>query len=185
MERNRLYDMWSNMKQRCSYKKRRDYRYYGGKGVKVCDEWHEYKNFEKWALENGYKEGLSIDRIDFDGNYEPLNCRFVEPEEQQRNKSNNVNLTHNGKTQILSEWAREYNIHCRTLKSRLELGYTIEQALNKEKGRELNSPLHLYKGEEKTLTQWADLYNMSTSCLFERLKRGWSIEKALETPVKR
>lgn len=184
MKRNKLYDIWANMKQRCLYEKREDFKYYGGKGVKVCDEWLNYKNFKKWAIENEYQEGLSLDRIDFDGNYEPSNCRFISMEEQQRNKSNNVNLTYRGRTQTLTEWAREYNLHYRTLKSRLELGYTVDEALNKEDGKLLNSPLYKYKGEEKSLTQWANLYGMSKSCLYQRLKRGWGIEKALETPVK-
>ena len=177
--------MWHNMNNRCTNENRLDYKYYGGKGVEVCNEWMEFSSFKEWAINNGYEEGLSIDRIDGDGDYEPSNCRFITLDEQQRNKSNNINLTYKGKTQTLSEWSREYGIHERTLKSRLELGYTFAEALNKKPGQNQYSPMYKHKGQEKSLTQWANEYNIPKYLLFGRLKRGWSISRALETPVRK
>ena len=186
MKYKRIVNMWHNMKSRCYSAYRKDYKYYGGKGVEVCDEWiNDYFAFQNWALNNGYEDNLTIDRIDSNGNYEPSNCRFITLEEQQRNKCNNLNFTLNGKTQTLSEWGREYGINSATLKDRLNLGYPFEEAINKKDGILKTSRLYEYEGQVKTLTQWANYYGMSKNCLFERFKRGWSLERSLKTPVKR
>ena len=81
----KLYGIWSTLKQRCNNSNTINYRYYGAKGIKVCDEWkNDYMNFYNWAMANGYREGLTIDRIDSDGNYEPSNCEWVTRSENTR-----------------------------------------------------------------------------------------------------
>lgn len=84
----RLYHIWQNMKDRCYRSRNKRYKYYGGRGIKVCDEWFDYISFKLWALNNNYKENLTIDRIDVNGNYEPSNCRWITIQEQQKNKRN-------------------------------------------------------------------------------------------------
>lgn len=85
--RARLYTIWEHMKQRCDNPRNKDFKYYGGRGVKVCAEWvDDFKAFQEWALANGYRENLTIDRIEVDGNYEPQNCRWVTQSEQNKNK---------------------------------------------------------------------------------------------------
>ena len=87
-----LYFVWGSIVKRCVNKKDKSYKYYGGKGVEVCEEWkNSFLSFFKWACENGYKKGLSIDRIDSNGNYEPVNCRFVDMHFQSANKNPNKN----------------------------------------------------------------------------------------------
>lgn len=172
------------MKQRCRNENRPDYKYYGLKGIDYCEEWEKYEKFRDWALSNGYKYGLTIDRKDFTKGYYPDNCRFITLAEQQRNKSNNLNFTYMGRTKTLSEWAREYNTPFKTLKSRLELGYTFDEAINKKAGVLKTSKLYEVNGKKYTLTQLANKYEMSKNCLFGRLKRGLSLNEALTIPVK-
>lgn len=86
----KLYGVWSAMKRRCQNPHTMWYEQYGGRGIKVCDEWQEYMPFRKWAMDNGYAEGLSIDRIDVNGDYCPKNCRWVDMKTQQNNRRNNI-----------------------------------------------------------------------------------------------
>lgn len=85
-----LYSIWCGMKKRCYYQKSPNYKSYGGRGVKVCDEWkNDFKSFYNWAMSNGYRDNLTIDRINPFGNYEPSNCRWATYEEQAKNKRKN------------------------------------------------------------------------------------------------
>lgn len=107
----RLYRCWQDMKNRCYNKNRKKYARYGGRGIKVCDEWlHSFENFYNWAINNGYEEHLTLDRIDVNGNYCPENCRWATWKEQANNTSKNHKITLNGVTKNLHEWLKIYNI---------------------------------------------------------------------------
>ena len=129
MYNTKLYQTWHNMKQRCFNKNSSHYKNYGGRGIKVCDEWLEFMNFYNWAMSNEYSEGLTIDRIDVNGNYEPDNCRWVDNKTQCNNKRNNHLITYNGKTHTMMEWSRLLNIKYDVLRFRLKRGWDIEKAL--------------------------------------------------------
>ena len=105
-----LYNIWQTMIGRCENPKRPKYKDYGGRGIKVCKEWHTAKNFILWALNNGYKPGLQIDRIDNNGDYCPENCRFVTPKENSRNRRNTKQLTINGETKTVVEWCEQLGV---------------------------------------------------------------------------
>lgn len=126
----KLYKTWISMKQRCVNPKHKFYNRYGGRGITVCTEWlYDFETFRKWAIENGYKEGLSIDRINNNEGYRPDNCRWITPKEQCRNRSNNCYIQVNGETKTLAEWSEQYNLPCATVRDRLSRGWTPEEAL--------------------------------------------------------
>lgn len=88
-----IYGAWTNMRARCNRATNPFYARYGGRGIRVCSEWEGaggFQRFYKWSIENGYEKGLQIDRINNDGNYEPLNCRWVTPRVNARNKGNTM-----------------------------------------------------------------------------------------------
>ena len=128
--RTKLYSVWSAMRNRCINPRYPQFYLYGGRGIRVCSAWSRYPVFESWAIEAGYQEGLSIDRIDNDGDYSPANCRWVDSFEQGRNKRNNRFITHNGETKTLSEWARAHGLAVNVLHSRLKTGWSIKAALS-------------------------------------------------------
>ena len=124
---SRLYGIWSHMKGRCFCKTDAAFPSYGGRGISVCEEWRDsFETFQEWALANGYRDDLTIDRIDNDGNYEPSNCRWVSRKEQARNTRNN--FVYKGK--CLSEWCEEIGIDHALVLARLNrLGWPIEKAI--------------------------------------------------------
>jgi hypothetical protein len=129
--KSRIYSTWHNMKSRCYNPNTQHYNHYGGRGIIVCDEWkNSFQAFHKWAIENGYRDDLTIDRIDVNGNYEPSNCRWVDMYCQNNNTSKNRYITHNGETKTAAEWARQYGINTRLFSTRMRRGWRFERAIN-------------------------------------------------------
>lgn len=128
-QKNPLFNVWHTMRARCKYPNHISYHNYGARGITVCDEWQEFESFYEWAMANGYKKGLEIDRIDCEGNYEPSNCRFTTRLENSRNKRNTTYLTAHGERRPLVEWAEFLNVNMRTIRSRLNRGWSEEEAL--------------------------------------------------------
>ncbi len=124
-----LYGVWSNMKQRCLCPTYKDYRHYGGRGIKIHPEWLDIVKFVEWAFLSGYKQGLTLERKNNDGDYAPDNCRWATMAEQNSNTRKNRFFTMNGETLTVSQWARKFNMNMLTLVYRLNCGWSIEQAL--------------------------------------------------------
>lgn len=121
-----LHGLWRNIKDRCYNKNNSHYNIYGGRGIVVCDEWvKNAKAFIEWALDNGYKKGLTIDRINNNGIYEPTNCRFTDMKTQARNTRNNI--VFDGKT--VAEWAEILNKNPHTIYSRIDKGVSLINAI--------------------------------------------------------
>lgn len=126
----KLKGIYNSMKERCYNKNDKNYLDYGGRGIKVCQEWQDdFMNFYNWAMANGYKEGLTIDRIDNDKGYSPNNCRWATMKEQCRHRRNSHLIEYNGKIQCISAWAEEYNLKDKLLHDRLKAKWDIEKAL--------------------------------------------------------
>lgn len=104
------YTNWGHMLQRCENSHNDRYYDYGGRGISVCPAWHDSDIFGKWAIENGYTDGLQIDRIDNNGNYEPDNCRWVTPKFNMQNRRNSIFVTIGGTTKTLLDWCTELGI---------------------------------------------------------------------------
>lgn len=119
MTNTRLYTIWCNMKARCNNPKSYEYPWYGGKGVCVCDDWMAFEPFSEWALNNGYSENLTIDRIDVSKNYCPENCRWINYAQQSLNRTDNHKITAFGKTQTMKEWSDETGIKYDTIERRI------------------------------------------------------------------
>lgn len=136
--KTRLYGIWCGIRKRCDYPKDKNYEIYGGRGIKVCDEWQSYEPFRDWAMANGYSAELTIDRIDCNGDYEPNNCRWATLKEQANNKRSNHFISFNGKTLSMREWAALLGVNYGSLRSRIQRGWSVERAfatpLNANKG---------------------------------------------------
>lgn len=128
----RLYNIYRGMKARCYRKSEKRYHSYGGRGIKIYDEWlDDFMNFYNWAYANGYNDDLTIDRNDNNGNYEPNNCRWITEAEQHNNTSRNINITYNGETKTLKQWSEFTGINYHTLRKRHKMGWSVEDMLTK------------------------------------------------------
>jgi hypothetical protein len=128
--RARIYKQWVLLIDRCERPINPAYHRYGGRGIKVCERWHDFELFYNDTKELRGR-GLSLDRIDNDGDYKPDNCQFVNRHAQNRNKSDNRNIECNGETHCLTDWASMLGMSRSTLRNRLALGWSIEDALTK------------------------------------------------------
>ena len=126
----RLYKVWQGMKRRCLDPKSHAYKDYGGRGIRLCEEWvDDFEAFRAWALANGYSDRLTIERKDNDGDYTPENCKWADIIEQANNKRSNVLLTVDGRTQTLKQWADELGLNYYTLYSRYDRGWPADRIL--------------------------------------------------------
>lgn len=179
LSKSPLYQVLKGMRVRCNNKNNNAYKNYGGRGIKVCDEWlnkeNGFLNFYNWSMNNGYEKGLTIDRIDVNGNYEPSNCRWATMEEQCNNKRNNHIITINDETHTLTEWANIYRINSKLLERRIKGGFMtdnlfakpskenmIRNKLEKEQVLEIRK---LYKEKRYKQCELAKIFNISDSVI--------------------
>ena len=125
----KLYRIWDNMKSRCNNPKHKSYGEYGGRGIRVCDEWNSFVEFMAWALQNGYQEELTIDRVDNDLGYCPENCKWSTQLEQARNRRTNAVVTINGVSHTLTEWEEITGISAHTIGRRVKAGWKSADAI--------------------------------------------------------
>ena len=124
------YKVWAGMKKRCSTPSMTAYKYYGGRGISVCERWQSFSNFLEDMGEK--PDGSTIDRIDVDGNYEPLNCRWSDARTQSRNRRNAIVITAFGETKTLPEWVESSKLSYTTIYLRLKKGLNPELALTQK-----------------------------------------------------
>lgn len=201
------YKSYSGMINRCENSNAANYNLYGGRGIRVCDEWHDIEVFEQWVKNSNYEPGLSIDRIDVNGNYDPSNCQWSNPKQQANNRRNTIYITIDGITKTISEWADFSGINRSTLNNRYNAGIrgvmllhkvedtTFKKGYNRyeDKGHyedmriihgNNNVEIWEFNGEEHSIAEWGKIKGINEDTLRSRRFRGWSIEKALTTPIK-
>ncbi len=178
------YIIWQQMKERCYNVKKESHKRYGARGITVCDRWRE--SFENFLADMGPRPaGMSLDRIDNNGNYEPGNCRWADNETQYRNRRQTVWIEFNGEKLCQKDWAKRYNIDEATLAQRIARGWPLEKAFTEPKknsgGGRHKSVMLTYNGVTKCRQHWADEFGIDECTLKNRLDKGWSLEKALTT----
>ena len=174
-EKERIYKVWCCIRNRCCNPKNTSYKNYGGRGIKLCDEWLKFDNFYNWAISNGYKvdilpngkNRLTIDRIDVNGNYEPSNCRFVEFLEQQYNRRNTIYYNYKGKKYNLLELSKKLGISTSCLKIRIKRGWNENDICKKPTLK--NSKKVIYKNKEYTLSELSKFLNIAYKELYRKL----------------
>jgi hypothetical protein len=133
------YSSYKAMMERCYLKSCGNYERYGGKGVTVCEEWHDINKFAEWAESSGYAPGLTIDRIDSSKGYSPNNCRWATKKQQSNNRKNTIFYTYKGETKALTDWASIFGINRYTLYDRIEKrGWSVEKALETPAGAKMD-----------------------------------------------
>ena len=133
------YATWCDMRQRCYNPSCPGYAQYGARGISICDRWRN--DYDAFVTDMGFRPvGMSIERIDNNGNYEPSNCRWATSFEQSRNTRRTIKLTHQGQTKLMVDWATELGIHHHTVWERYNRGLPTEQTL--EKGSLVPEPQH-------------------------------------------
>lgn len=184
----RLYKAWRNMKNRCLNHNSPDFPLYGGRGIKVCDSWADsYLFFRDWALANGYSDGLTIDRVDVNGDYCPENCRWATPKQQSRNTRKNIHVEKDGFSGCLLDYCALCGLNYHTVISRLNLGWPLDEAIRTPdrtnyKKREI---MLTYHGKTMNATAWCKELGIPKTNLFRRLDKGWDAQKCFETPFRK
>ena len=173
----------------------KNYKNYGARGITVCEEWLNKEKtsipgtcinniskgflaFKVWALTNGYKEGLTIDRIDSNKGYSPENCRWVTMKEQNNHTGHNRLCTYKDKTQTLKQWCEELNLNYSKTIQRILSGWTVEKAF--ETASDPRSKMITYKNKTQPLASWCKELGLNYSTSFHRLRRGWTVEQLFE-----
>jgi len=117
------------MRNRCANPRNPVYKWYGARGITVCKQWNDFAVFDRWSIANGYKPGLTIDRIDNMRGYSPENCRWADYKTQAQNTRQTKTITYNGLTFSLSEWSRRLGLGPRTIHARIQYGYSPIEAV--------------------------------------------------------
>lgn len=184
----RLHTLWKGVKSRCYNKNNSNYKNYGGRGIKMYEEWkNNFTSFRDFMLSIGYDETLptgeqTIERIDVNGDYEPNNCKLISKKEQSYNKRTNRIVNYRGETKLITEFANDLGIDVDVVMNRINNhGYTVEEALEKpvRKAPHKNARKYEVDGESLTLSQWAEKFGITRSQLKAKIRRR-SVEEVVK-----
>lgn len=180
MTGTRIYNIWKGMRKRCYNPNSNNYHNYGGRGITICNEWSDFRNFYDWAIENGYQDDLTIERKNNNGNYEPSNCKWATMKEQANNSRNNHEITIHNESKLLHEWSEEIGITSANVLMRISKGLSDDEILKGkniikyEKSMKIN-----IKDKEYTIKEIAEITGLPTDTIWHRIRYGWTGEKLL------
>lgn len=183
MNDKRLYQCWSDIKQRCYNENNKAFHNYGARGIIMCDEWLDnFEKFKQWSLENGYNDNLTIDRINTNGNYEPSNCRWTTRKTQANNRRNNHLITIDNETHTLEEWISIKDFNKNTIMTRIMRGWKDEDLFNDLNDQELKIEIN---GVKKTLNEWSDETGIKKNVIISRKHSGKTGEDLIKQSNKK
>ena len=178
--RHKGYVSWSGIKYRCDVSTGKEYHDYGGRGISYDPKWETFEGF--WEdMGATWQEGLSIDRIDVNGNYCKENCRWATPVEQANNKRNSNYVTLNGECKTVADWCRELGLNHKQIRARILRGWSAIDALKEPRGARRNNTIVTYKGATQRLEDLCKDLQLNKRRVAQRLRQGWPIERAIET----
>lgn len=184
-QNRRIYKIWHHMVDRCRNPKVEKFHCYGGRGIKVCEEWKtSFPSFLAWARTSGYESHLTIERKDVNGNYEPSNCCWATWEEQHNNKRTNRVLSFNGRSLNVTQWSKnnEIGLTKAALTDRVnKYGWSAEKALTTPLKAKNSIRIIEYNGKSQLVSDWAKEIGVRLDTLQLRLKRGLPLSKALSS----
>lgn len=179
----RLYRIWTGLRNRCTNVNNKDYKNYGARGISVDESWDDFCVFMEWALENGYTDDKSIDRIDVNAGYTPSNCRWADNKIQANNRRTNKYITCNGVTKTIAQWSDEVNTNRAALYERVKRGINNDCVLLDRLPKNYNGArMVTYNGETHSVSEWSKITGIKYHTLIDRLNK-WSPEDALSRPV--
>lgn len=179
MSKTRIYKIWSGIKRRCFNENNDAYYLYGARGITMCEEWkNDFMSFYNWAMKNGYKNNLTIERDDVNGNYEPDNCLWETPKNQANNRRTNVFIEIDGVKKTIAQWSEIAGVTHPTITHRYSLGI---------RGKDLLKPANVHledlkieiEGEYRSLSEWSRISGIHRSTLEKRLKKGFRTKEKL------
>lgn len=175
-----IYNIWINMRRRCHDPENAAYESYGARGITVCDRWRN--DVAAFDVDMGPRPSRrhSVERKDNSLGYSPGNCVWATPVEQQTNRCDTRMYAHQGKTQCLTHWAREFGLDHRTVARRLDRGLDIADALSPDRLRRKDLTL---RGRTQSLPEWSRELSIKQETLWGRVLKGWADEAVLTTPV--
>lgn len=181
MRGTRIYSCWQNMRNRCNNPKNKRYNDYGGRGISVDPRWNNFIHFFE-DMNEGYEEGLTLDRIDVNGNYCKENCRWADLKTQANNTRRNPKVLYKGELINLQQAEEKSEVHRNLIYNRLRWGWDVKDAI--ETPHFAKETIN-YKGIEKEVEEYAIEYGMTYQTLKKRLMRGWDVERALTQPLRK
>jgi len=170
-ENLRLWNIYHSMKKRCLNPNCKRYKDYGERGIKICDEWLKgFDGFADWAKANGYRNCLSIERVNVNGNYEPENCTWITMKRQARNKRKSIFITYKGQRMDLMDWCEQLGLKYDTIHHRITHGWSPEKAFESHTSK-------------NSFSQLCREHGLKPATVRDRVnKLGWDLDTALVTP---